>query len=395
MMKSNRILQQEITELRKIRSLYADLERKNKELRELDQVKTDFVATVSHELRTPLTIIKGNIRNLRDGVAGSLTEKQTKTIEATNRGIDRLSQLINNLLDLSRLESKRTKINRRPLDLAPLLMEAAANFTEQARERGIEIRTDVPHELLSVYADPDLVIQVLHNLISNAIRFAQKKITLAVSREDSILRVTVADDGCGIPKELQKQLFNKFVQLNRPTGGGYYKGTGLGLAICREIVAHHGGKIWVDSSRSGGAEFHFTLPIHSGLSEFHVTLKEFMTNADITQSPLSLLAIMLKCGEKGEKTLFFSQWEEKLYREVLRRADRLFHFDGSTYLLILADTTHQGALALSERIRRISQEIDCICFGVASYPGDTKNYLDLEALALKSLKKKIVIPNTP
>lgn len=236
------------------------------ERKKLLRVKDDFINTISHELRTPLTVIQGSIENLKDGILGKLAPEQTAVIETVHRNVMRLSRIIQDLLDLSHLESGRMRINRCFLNPLSLIHEVVQNFRNQADAKHLHIKEDVPPHLPDLNVDPDLLTQVLNNLIDNALRFARSEITVKaalLTGGGEFIQVSVEDDGMGIPKEKIGQLFHKFVQLNRPTGGGGYKGTGLGLSISKNIVDLHAGKIWVDSEEGRKTCFYFTIPVIS------------------------------------------------------------------------------------------------------------------------------------
>ncbi len=237
--------------------------------KKLDRLKDEFVSAISHELRTPLTIIKGAIDNLKDGVAGPLQENQAKMITIAHTNSSRLVKIINNLLDLSRLESGHSHFNRSPIKITPLIQEVMRNFQVILKEKGISLKAQIPVDLPEIYADPDMVVQALNNLLDNALRYARSQISLTILKPEDKLRknveVIITDDGPGIPVDQRDRLFSKFVQINRPAGGAGYKGTGLGLAICREIATLHHGEIWVDEGKEGGCRFHITFPIFNAL----------------------------------------------------------------------------------------------------------------------------------
>ena len=230
------------------------------ERRRLEKIKDEFISTVSHELRTPLSVVKAAVANLRDGIVGEMSPDQKKVIAMTSRNIDRLGRIINDLLDLSRLESGKARINLHSVQEVSLIHDTIHGFHQEASQHKIRLLEEVPKNLPDVYADPDMVIQVLNNLFHNAIRFAKTKVLITAKEIDSGIQVSVVDDGPGIPKDKLGDLFKKFVQLDRPMGGAGYKGTGLGLAISKEIIDLHHGKIWVESSKGQGTAFHFTLP---------------------------------------------------------------------------------------------------------------------------------------
>ncbi|MBI4126944.1 MAG: HAMP domain-containing histidine kinase [Deltaproteobacteria bacterium] len=236
------------------------------ERKRLEQLKDSFVSTVSHELRTPLSIIKGAVGNLRDGIVEPLSSAQSVVVEMINRNVDRLTRIINDVLDLSRLESGATSIHRQEVPVAPLLHEAITSFQRIAEERGLMLEEDVSAGLPPLDADPDLMAQVLTNLLDNALRFAKERVVVEarlVPEEKGaspVVQMTVVDDGPGIVVAERGKLFSKFHQLHRPRGGSGYKGTGLGLALCREIVTQHGGTIGVEGHEAQGSRFWFQIP---------------------------------------------------------------------------------------------------------------------------------------
>lgn len=230
----------------------------------LDELKDGLIGNVSHQLRTPLAVIKWSVGNLRDGLAGPLKKEQQELVESINRHSARLERMINEVLDLSRLESGKARINSRSLQLSPLIHEVTQNFRGAAQKRDVTLSVNLPSGLPDVSGDPDMLDQVLGNLLENAIRHARKKVTVtaeAAEKEEEAVQVSVIDDGLGIASEDLGRLFSKFEQINRPEGRGDYKGTGLGLPIAKEIVKQHQGRIWAESEIGKGASFHFTLPI--------------------------------------------------------------------------------------------------------------------------------------
>ncbi|OGQ44929.1 MAG: hypothetical protein A3H42_05060 [Deltaproteobacteria bacterium RIFCSPLOWO2_02_FULL_46_8] len=245
----------DVTALQKLESLKREMIEREK----MDQIKDEFISTVSHELRTPLTTIKSAIENLKDGISGDLNEKQVRVLEIADRNADRLVRIISDLLDLSRLESGMAKIRKRRVDVVSLLQEVLQNFQIRSKEQHFVLERRFAKDIPPIYADADMFVQVLNNLLDNTLRFAKKKISVEAKVVDQDIEVIISDDGIGIPKDRLKDLFGKFVQFNRPSGGEGYKGTGLGLAICKEIVDRHGGRIWVSSEEGKGTQFHFTM----------------------------------------------------------------------------------------------------------------------------------------
>jgi len=229
-------------------------------LRQLDEMKTDFVSTVSHELRTPLTSIKGYASLLADGKLGDLNEKQKRSAQIIDHESDRLTDLINDILDLSRLESGKGKAKLEEHDIRDCLENA--RVLEHAKEKGIKVVKLVPKSVPPVPMDRNKIIQVFNNLVSNAIKFtpAGGKITIKVTSTKDLVKVDIIDTGIGIPKRDIPNLFNKFYQveshLTRNQGG-----TGLGLPIVKEIIGLHHGLISICSKPRKGTTVSFALPI--------------------------------------------------------------------------------------------------------------------------------------
>lgn len=228
--------------------------------KELDQLKSNFVATASHELRTPLTSMAMSIDLLRESAATKLAEREQHLLQAASEDVSRLRALVTDLLDLSKIESGRMEMEFERVDARFLVDKAVAPFKEQATQQGIELSTVVADGIASVWADPNKIVWVLTNLIANALRYTARNghIRLSAAQIDGHVHFAVSDDGGGIPLAYQSKIFDKFVQVNDERSVG---GSGLGLAICREMVKAHGGAIWVDSLPGAGSTFTFSLPV--------------------------------------------------------------------------------------------------------------------------------------
>lgn len=239
-----------------------ELEILNRRLRGMYEAQKEFTSTVSHELRTPLASIKSTVDLVLSGAPGPLTEDQTKFLQKTKNNVDRLNRLINDILDLTKLESGKTELKMVFHNMAKVIAEDLENHTEAAAAKGLALKADISDNLPEIPMDVDKIHQVLNNLLSNAIKFTEQggvMITCKSNREQNHIEVSVADTGPGIRAEDKDKLFHKFQQLGDPNQ--HVGGTGLGLAICKEIVSRHGGKIWVDSQEGEGSCFRFVLPI--------------------------------------------------------------------------------------------------------------------------------------
>ena len=257
-----------------LREAYSGMEKKvqmrthelavaNERLQELDRMKSDFVSNVSHELRTPLTAIKGAADLMLRRVTGPLTEKQVHYLTRVKSNTQHLTGLINDLLDLSKIESGRIEVKSSPVSLSNLVHEVVDALRPVAAEKVIELESAVPRKPILVLADRDKINQILMNLIGNAIKFTpvQGRVTVStLTIGDENVQVSVSDTGPGVPPDETNKIFAKFYQVAELNGANP-KGTGLGLAIAKALVELHGGQIWVDSEPSRGSTFCFTLPL--------------------------------------------------------------------------------------------------------------------------------------
>lgn len=234
-------------------------------LQERDHLKDEFMSVASHEIRTPIAILQRVIENLKNGVTGSLNPQQEGMLKIAEDNIMRLSHLIRNLLDLARLESDKMKMNCETFSVKDLIANLVEGFRALCTKEGVKVESHVSSGVEQIYADKDLVAQVITNLFNNAVRYAKSTILIqAVAQQNELgapcLKISVMDDGPGISKENQNLLFQKFKQVDRKQDSQGYKGTGLGLAICKQIVMQHDGKIGINSELGEGTEFYFILP---------------------------------------------------------------------------------------------------------------------------------------
>jgi signal transduction histidine kinase len=238
------------------------LAKANAELQRLARLKDEFVATVSHELRTPLTSIQGSLSLLEEGAAGPLPEAGKKLVDIAAKSCERLVRMINDLLDVERIESGRMDFDQQLQPLAPIIeqsIEAMQGYAARFRVR-LELQRPLPE--LQVMVDRDRVMQVLVNLLSNAIKFSppDASVRLAVEQQRDAVRLSVTDHGEGLPDDFRDRIFQKFAQADG-SAARRRGGTGLGLHICKRIVEEHGGRIGYESIHGKGASFHVELPL--------------------------------------------------------------------------------------------------------------------------------------
>lgn len=230
-------------------------------LEEIDKLRSEFLGMVSHELKTPLTAIKGSAATVLGSRRPFNAEDTRELFEIIDEQADRLRDLVDNILDMTRIEAGSMSVNAEPMDLREVVDEAIANLTRDGGSQDVHL--SLADDIPLVKADRRRVAQVIGNLLGNAAKFspAASPISIDVAYEDGAVAVHVRDQGRGIPKEKLPNLFRKFSQVH-DDAGSRLSGSGLGLAICKGIVEAHGGHIWVDSSGEGhGATFSFTLPV--------------------------------------------------------------------------------------------------------------------------------------
>ena len=240
----------------------AELRAANERLQELDRLKDEFVSTVSHELRTPLTSIRSFSEILREDPKVDLAQRK-KFLDIITKETERLTRLINQILDLSKLESGTTEWHEAPIDMKEVIESTMTATSQLFKDKDLRLEARLPQQVPGVLADRDRITQVIFNLLSNAVKFCEAgkgRVEVALAEEDGFLRVDVSDNGPGISPRDQKVIFDKFRQAgdaltDKP------RGTGLGLHISRHIVRHCGGRIWVASRPGQRTTFSFTLPL--------------------------------------------------------------------------------------------------------------------------------------
>ncbi len=254
----NRTLEQKVQERTR------ELEEANRNLKELDRLKSEFLANMSHELRTPMNSILGYTQLVLDGVDGPVTEEQRKSLERVEKNARHLLKLINDILDLSKIEAGRMELDLHEFDLGALAQEVVEDQRTLAEPKGLACRVELGPGDLRVRADPNKIREVLNNLVNNAIKFTEQGgVTVRVWAEEREGRpgvaVAVEDTGIGIPPDHLEDIFEAFKQLNGSTTRTH-GGTGLGLSIARRLVELHGGTIRVESRVGEGSRFTVWLP---------------------------------------------------------------------------------------------------------------------------------------
>ncbi len=367
MINLSRYFAKEIHGLRKtnegIRLLYRELELRNEELKRLDEMKSDFVSTVSHELRTPLTIIREGVSLIQDE-AQSLLGNEEKDILADVLGnADRLTGIIDDLLDISKLEAARVSLKRTRIDTEDFLTKLAKEFQPRVSGARLSLALHLLPGLSPVYADRHRLIQVLMNLIGNAIKFTSQggKIILQAKEEEEVLEISVLDTGRGIAKDDLPKLFGKFQQFGK-IRGPQEQGTGLGLAISKKIIELHGGAIWAESTLGVGSIFHFTLPKYKAhdpmtarLVQDHIDIaRRGNSNEKVSILLMNIMNLGKITADRGVK--ISDRAVEEVMRlvggQTLRSGDAVARSNDHQVVVVLPETDREGAWVVRNRIEQ-------------------------------------------
>ncbi len=300
-------------------------------LRDLDRFKSELISTVSHELRTPLTIVREFVSVVHDGMVGGVTAEQQECLESALRNCDRMAVLIDDLLDLSRIESGRLRLHRQRVDIAELVRQCHLDFVATCRAKSQSLTVHIDGDLGAALADRARVQQIVVNLLGNATKFTPDggRIELRAGTWNGDLWIEVADNGPGIPKTDLDRIFEAFAQLDRAHGPGA-RGTGLGLTISRRLARLHGGDLTVESARGQGSRFRVTLPVFREGEEFRAFIEDRMQVSQGTGKNVVLILLRLTPDHPDAAT------GDALpaLRQVQRIAEAAFHHHRDEALLV-------------------------------------------------------------
>jgi len=263
-----------------------ELEAKNAALQRLDQLKDEFLANTSHELRTPLNGIIGIAESLIDGAAGALSEVQIANLAMIVSSGKRLSSLVNDLLDFSKLKNQDIELQRQPVDFQQITDVVLTLCQPLVTGKSLHLHNQVPANLPAVEGDENRLQQIMYNLVGNAIKFTESgSVTVSAQVKNNQIEVTVADTGIGIPDDKFEDIFKSFEQVDTSPSRSY-SGTGLGLSITKQLVELHGGTIRVESELGQGSQFIFTLPMSSKPPEPSLSISQFISK--VRPNPIQL-----------------------------------------------------------------------------------------------------------
>ncbi len=384
--------------------LVTHLEESIAELKKLDQIKSEFVAVASHELRTPLTAIKNAVQLLLMEKVGELNESQKKFLIMAERNINRLINILNDLLNLSRIESGKMVLKLEELNLRSILELIYFSFKAQAEEKSIQLKINLPAELPPVYGDREKVEQILSNLISNSLKFTPQNGEIIISAEllganEGMVAISVKDTGIGIPAEHLDKIFEKFYQvegsLQRSHGG-----TGLGLAITKGLVEAQKGKIFVKSEPGKGSTFTFTLPLSRGErreAQFRYILDREFQRAQENQTSLSLLLVEIIDPPGADKEIILPELEKIAQESICRKSDIILRREKEKILAALLEVDKKGAEVVRGRFQEnIQKKLAAqwqpppkIAIGIATFPEDALSPRELFQRAQEDLQSKL------
>ena len=394
------------------------LKRSNDELRQLDEIKSNFISVAAHELRTPLTSIKNAIDLILTRKTGEVTEKQEKFLLMAQRNINRLANLVRDLLTISKMESGTFELALTTIDLKLLIENVLLTVSPLADKKSLALNVDCSTELPAIRADDDKIEQVLINIIGNAIKFTPPEGTINIdvhprgnhpNDPDGVMgyvEISVADTGIGIPEEHLKHLFEKFYQVENPLSPHKQGGTGLGLAISKGIVEAHGGQIWFESNEGKGSTFTFTLPIIDEERACFALANE-LPKARLKGAPLSLLLLnvsdmesLLKAHKELDPEQVVSAIKKAIISYGIKVTDKIELAPSLHEVMLIApDTDRVGAQALLRRIiRNINKEqapvgdySRSLIASIATYPEDGTSDKELIDCARAEIKKQMTV----
>lgn len=389
---------------KEIQGLKQALLHARQEIEKLARIKADFISIISHELKTPLTSIKESVALILDGIAGPVNEEQKKFLTIAKNNIERLVRLINDILDFSKLESGRIIMHKKKIDANEVIKNVYSVMKTNIEQKNLKCELQLHEAMQPTWLDPDRISQVFRNLLSNAIKFSKENGSIRIysALEDinnrRFVKITVEDDGIGVPQEEIENLFKDFSQLDTSMTRKH-TGIGLGLTISKGIVELHGGDIWVVSEGGTGSKFIFTLPVYGEDEEFNFLIEEAMERSRYSQIKLSLIIFAIKNPEDRNQKIL-QEIEETIKKTVRGSEDKVIRYKKGESVIVMAITDRKGAMVIIDRLR---ENIKCaLDFGISIYPDDGEDKDELIKKAGEDLKsgknsiipKKILILNT-
>ncbi len=388
------------------------------EEKRLDNLKSEFISVASHELRTPLTSIKNAVDILSSGKTGEINENQGKFLSMASRNVNRLTRIINDFLDISKMEAGKMDLRLEEVNLSQIIDGTISTFALNAKEKSIQLKKELSADLPQILGDADKLVQVLSNLLSNAVKHTPERGEICIKAtsinkskspipailslpHQDFVKVEVKDTGAGIPSDELERVFDKFYQVENSLSRKV-TGTGLGLPICKKLVEAHGGGIWAESKLNKGSRFVFVLPLLQKMQCFEHHLSSIINQAKSASPCLSLVVLKVKHLEviKGKlgterKRKVFEAMVELAQKTLFKSSDHVQPDKKSgRVFIVLENTPKEGALAVCKRLKEnvLSHDFSIdgglteleLSLGIASYPDDARNAKELRQRAERS-----------
>ena len=379
--------------LEEIDFLSKELDKKNKKLRNLDQLKYDFILTLSHELRVPLSIVKEGISLMLDGIPGEINEKQTEVLSSVADNINTLKRVMNDMLDVSRIDAGEVRLKRQFVNMNDLIKHLATSFSLKAQQKSLEIKTSLLEKEIDVYMDYDRIIRVFNNLIENSLKFTTSgSIEIGAHEIDGTIECFVTDTGIGINGEDITKVFSKFQQFPHPSNKRDEEGSGLGLSIAKGLVEMHKGTITCESEPGKGSRFSFRLPLYTTEDLFRQSVNEGLKESLKKEAKMTVMMVSVSRSAGAKQKLS----EEELQTAVkdiaeaidsgLRREGDIVARGTTEIIVILSGCGAESVPSVKVRLGEVIEE--CLevegltekielKFGASTYPDDANSDMEL------------------
>lgn len=397
--------------------LYEEIKNTNTKLEKLERLKSEFISIVSHELRTPLTAIKNSLEICLSGKAGEVSSIMDKFLNMARRNVSRLSGIINDLLDLSKIEAGKMDFKFEKANINVPVEFIKNTFENVAKDKNIDLVLDKDDDIFDTYIDNQRIEQVVSNLVSNAIKFTNENGKITVKTEkikqsdidksklvgvenpvfyENYVKVSVSDNGIGIAQEDLKKVFDQFQQiensLNRQNGG-----TGLGLPIAKQLIEAHKGFIWVESELNRGTTFAFVIPVLSEKEKFLIDMdKDILKAKNCDQS---LLLLLVQENEETKPSFLDDVRAERvsIMRKTANTREVYFNEDGKNYLAILVPEADKFARSFIEKkiegtispVEETESKKYDILYSTELFPDNGKDANELMSNARSALNKNL------
>jgi len=372
------------------------------EEKQIDIMRTEFISSVSHELRTPLAIIQESVSQVLDGLHGDVNASQKEILSPCIDDIQRLTRIINSLLDISKIEGQKVSISREKVDIVKLSKKVVNSLSNKAKNKNLELKFKSNINKADIYIDQDRITQVFINLINNAIKFTEKGyVEVSINKSENEVECIVSDTGIGIPHQEIATVFDRFHQIGKAVDDAE-KGSGLGLSISKGIVDLHYGNIWVESALDKGSDFIFTLPIFTEDQILFDSIEKGIYDATRKHIKLSLLVIRLDNFDEIKEVNGLKRAKDtthkilEAFQDIIAPGEFSF-IKGRNEVVLFSDISKKNIATIVNTLEEIlevfvseftKKPVVKISYGYAVYPTDATDAKDLMQSAYKTLLTK-------